>query len=59
VGTATGDRQAALADALDARQSEVDAATAAGTAVQQWASANCGLNLAGTGGSTPATTARP
>ena len=59
VGTATGDRQAALADALDARQSEVDAATAAGTAVQQWASANCGLNLAGTGGSTPATTVRP
>lgn len=56
VSTATGDRQIALADALEARQDEVDTATAAGTAVQQWASVNCGLSLAGTGATTPGET---
>ena len=59
VSTATGDRQAALADALEARQSEVDTATAAGNAVQQWASVNCGLSLAGTGSSTTSATTAP
>jgi hypothetical protein len=55
VTTAEGDREQALAQALEARQTDVDAATAAGTAVQQWAAANCGLALAGTGtASTPA-----
>ena len=65
VTTAQGDREQALAQALEARQTDVDAATAAGTAVQQWASTNCGLALAGTGtpstptSETTATTAAP
>jgi hypothetical protein len=59
VSTATGDPQTALADALEARRTEVDAATAAGSAVQQWATVNCGLSLAGTGSSTTSTTIAP
>jgi predicted PurR-regulated permease PerM len=59
VSTADGDREQALVDALAARQTDVDAATAAGTAVQQWAQVNCGLSLAGTGSSTTATTGAP
>jgi hypothetical protein len=57
VSTAQGDRQQALTQALEARQTDVDGATAAGTAVQQWASTNCGLTLAGTGTPSTATSA--
>jgi hypothetical protein len=59
VTTAQGDREQALAQALEARQTDVDTATAAGTAVQQWASVNCGLSLAGTGTPTTSTAAAP
>jgi len=55
VDSADADRQAALADALEARQGDIDAITAAGTSVQQWAEANCGLALAGTTSTTSTT----
>ncbi len=48
VDAAPGDRPTALADALVARQDQVDAVTAAGNEVTVWAQANCGLTLAGT-----------
>jgi trehalose/maltose hydrolase-like predicted phosphorylase len=46
----------ALADALEARQGDIDEVTAAGTAVQQWAQVNCGLSLAGTASPITSTT---
>ena len=39
------DRRAALADALAERADQIDAITAAGTAVQTWASTNCAIQL--------------
>lgn len=57
IGTATGDRRAALTEALRARESEADALTAAGTAVAAWTAANCGLDL--DSGATVPTTAMP
>jgi hypothetical protein len=60
VDAATGDRQQALTDALASRQGDIDGVTAAGTAVQQWAQANCGLTLAGTtSSSTTSSTGAP
>jgi hypothetical protein len=56
VDTAEGDRRQALADALEARQGDIDEVTAAGTAVQQWAQVNCGLSLAGTASPITSTT---
>jgi hypothetical protein len=56
VDTADGDRRQALADALEARQGDIDEVTAAGTAVQQWAQVNCGLSLAGTASPITSTT---
>ena len=55
VDDAGGDPTEALTAALEARQDRVDAVTAAGTAVQGWAAANCGLDLGRTGTTTPAT----
>jgi len=52
----TGDPNEALADALAARQDRVDAVTAAGTEVQAWAAANCGLHLGGEDDATARTT---
>lgn len=57
VDTAEGNREQALADALETRQTDIDEVTAAGTAVQQWARSNCGLSLAGTGSPITSTTA--
>jgi hypothetical protein len=52
VDDAGGDPTQALTAALEARQDRVDAVTAAGTAVQGWAAANCGLDLGRTGTTT-------
>ena len=62
VEDAGGDPTEALTAALEARQDRVDAVTAAGTAVQGWAAANCGLDLGRTGTTTtttPETTTTP
>jgi hypothetical protein len=50
VDEAGGDRQSALADALDERQDQIEEMTAAGAAVQRWALDNCDLTLTGIGG---------
>jgi len=55
VNAAQTDRSTALADALEARQDQVDSVTAAGKAVQQWAQANCGLALTGADNTTSTT----
>lgn len=49
------DPQAALTEALAARQDQVDAVTAAGTQVQQWAEVNCAIDLTGPGATAPST----
>lgn len=41
------ERRSALADAISARSSEIDAITAAGDAVETWTAENCGLDLGG------------
>lgn len=41
------DRREALAEALAARQAEVDAITAAGDVVEIWTAQNCGIELGG------------
>lgn len=41
------DRREALADALAARQAEVDAITAAGDVLEIWTAENCGIELGG------------
>jgi hypothetical protein len=45
VDTATGERRAAVTEALRAQEASVDGLTAAGTAVATWSTANCGLDL--------------
>jgi hypothetical protein len=57
VDDAGGDPTEALTTALEARQDRVDAVTAAGSAVQAWAAANCGLDLGRTGTTTTTTAA--
>jgi hypothetical protein len=47
VDSAEGDRDDALTLALEVRQDRVSGVTEAGTAVQTWAEANCGLTLVG------------
>ena len=61
VQAASGNKRTALSDALAARQGRVDAITADGRAVQQWASSNCGIQLVTSTTIKPATTttARP
>jgi hypothetical protein len=43
--SAGSDRRHALADALAARADQIDDITAAGAALQTWASSNCGIEL--------------
>ena len=45
------DRRQALSDALARRKDEIDTVTAAGRAVQRWATDNCGLDLGRSGSS--------
>ena len=47
VDRSEGDRSDALTAALEARQDRVDEVTVAGTTVQAWAQANCGLSRVG------------
>ncbi len=56
VQDAPGNKRTALSDALAARQDRVDAITADGRAVQQWASSNCGIQLVTSTTIKPATT---
>lgn len=48
LGPAQGDRQTALTKALASRQDQVPEVESAGSAIQSWASAHCGLALGGT-----------
>jgi len=45
IENASGDKRAALEEALRARQSDASQVTSAGRDVQTWAKANCGLEL--------------
>lgn len=48
VSASPTNKRDALVNALEQRQGEIDAVTAAGRAVQEWSSANCGISLNGT-----------
>ena len=48
VSASPTNKREALVNALEQRQGEIDAVTAAGRAVQEWSSANCGISLNGT-----------
>ena len=56
VQDAPGNQRAALSQALADRQGRVDAITADGRALQQWAASNCGLQLVTSTTVRPATT---
>ncbi len=53
VSASPTNKREALVDALEERQGEIDAVTAAGRAVQEWSLANCGIALNGTATSVP------
>lgn len=48
VSASPTNKRDALVNALEQRQGEINAVTAAGRAVQEWSSANCGISLNGT-----------
>lgn len=58
VDTASGDRRAAVTEALRAQATAVDGLTAAGLAVATWSTANCGLDL-DSGATVPTTAVAP